>query len=119
MNREREIAMTAIEITMLSKTFKVTGRPAVEALKDVSFSVGAGEVFGFLGPNGAGKSTTIKILMGLIRPTGGHASLMGHDVQSHVSRKYVGYLPENPAFYDYLTAREYLMFVGKTFGMDN
>src|SRR5512147_2550044 len=62
----------AIEITKLSKTFKVTRRPAVEALKDVSFSVGSGEVFGFLGPNGAGKSTTIKILMGLIRSTSGH-----------------------------------------------
>jgi ABC-2 type transport system ATP-binding protein len=111
--------MTAIEIAKLSKTFKVAGRPAVEALKDVSFSVGAGEVFGFLGPNGAGKSTTIKILMGLIRPTSGRASLMGHDVQSYLSRKHVGYLPENPAFYDFLTAREYLMFVGKTFGMDS
>ncbi|HSB30928.1 MAG TPA: ABC transporter ATP-binding protein [Candidatus Sulfobium mesophilum] len=110
---------TAIEIAKLSKTFKITGRPAVEALKDVSFSVGAGEVFGFLGPNGAGKSTTIKILMGLIRPTSGRASLMGHDVQSYLSRKHVGYLPENPAFYDFLTAREYLMFVGKTFGMDS
>jgi ABC-2 type transport system ATP-binding protein len=111
--------MTAIEITKLSKTFKVAGRAAVEALKEVSFSVGAGEVFGFLGPNGAGKSTTIKILMGLIRPTSGHASLMGQDVQSNVSRKNVGYLPENPAFYDFLTAREYLTFVGKTFGMND
>lgn len=111
--------MTAIEITNLSKTFKVARGPAVEALKGVSFSVGAGEVFGFLGPNGAGKSTTIKILMGLIRPTSGHAFLMGHDVQSHVSRKHVGYLPENPAFYDFLTAREYLMFAGKNFGMNS
>jgi ABC-2 type transport system ATP-binding protein len=109
--------MIAIEITKLSKTFKVAGRAAVEALKDVSFSVGAGEVFGFLGPNGAGKSTTIKILMGLISPTSGNACLMGHDVRSTVSRKHVGYLPENPAFYDFLTAREYLLFAGKTFGM--
>lgn len=111
--------MTAIEITNLSKTFKVAGRAAVDALKDVSFSVGTGEVFGFLGPNGAGKSTTIKILMGLIHPTIGNASLMGHDVRSTMSRKQVGYLPENPAFYDFLTAREYLKFVGKTFGMND
>ncbi len=110
--------MTAIEITKLSKTFKVAGRTSVEALKEVSFTVNAGEVFGFLGPNGAGKSTTIKILMGLIRPTSGHANLMGQDVQSHLSRNLVGYLPENPAFYDFLTAREYLTFVGKTFGMN-
>jgi ABC-2 type transport system ATP-binding protein len=111
--------MTPIEITGLSKTFKVARGPAVEALKEVSFSVGAGEVFGFLGPNGAGKSTTIKILMGLIRPTSGHAYLLGRDVQSHLSRKHVGYLPENPAFYDFLTAREYLLFTGKNFGMNN
>ncbi|MCK9419416.1 MAG: ABC transporter ATP-binding protein [Nitrospirae bacterium] len=111
--------MTAIEIINLSKTFKIARGPAVDALKEVSFSVGAGEVFGFLGPNGAGKSTMIKILMGLIRPTSGHAYLMGHEVHSHVSRKQVGYLPENPAFYDFLTAREYLLFVGKTFGMDD
>ncbi len=108
----------AIEIKELSKTFKVARRPPVEALKDVSFSVASGEVFGFLGPNGAGKSTTIKVLMGLIRPTSGHAYLMGHEVQSHLSRTQVGYLPENPAFYEFLTAREYLHFVGKTFGMD-
>jgi ABC-2 type transport system ATP-binding protein len=110
--------VTAIQIERLSKTFKVAGGPAVEALKEVSFSVAHGEVFGFLGPNGAGKSTTIKILMGLIRPTSGHAYLMGNDVQSHLSRKYIGYLPENPAFYDFLTAREYLLFVGKTFAVD-
>jgi ABC-2 type transport system ATP-binding protein len=111
--------MTAIEITNLSKTFKVARRAAVEALKDVSFSVDQGEVFGFLGPNGAGKSTTIKILMGLIRPTSGSAYLMGQDVRSPLSRNLIGYLPENPAFYDFLTAREYLKFVGKTFGMNN
>jgi ABC-2 type transport system ATP-binding protein len=79
--------MTAIEIANLSKTFKVAGRASVEALKEVSFTVDEGEVFGFLGPNGAGKSTTIKILMGLIRPTSGHANLMGHDTQSCESRK--------------------------------
>jgi ABC-2 type transport system ATP-binding protein len=111
--------MTAIEITNLSKTFKVARGPAVEALKEISFSVGPGEVFGFLGPNGAGKSTLIKILMGLIRPTSGHAHLMGHEVQSYLSRKHVGYLPENPAFYDFLTAREYLLFTGKNFGMNS
>jgi ABC-2 type transport system ATP-binding protein len=76
-----------------------------------------GEVFGFLGPNGAGKSTTIKLLMGLIFPSRGMASLFGRNVSSPEARQRVGYLPENPAFYDYLTAEEYLAFVGKQFGM--
>ncbi len=110
--------MDAIEITNLSKTFRGKKGVQVEALKELTLTIGQGEVFGFLGPNGAGKSTTIKILMGLIRPTGGRASMMGHDISSHLSRKQVGYLPENPAFYDYLSAEEYLIFVGNTFGMD-
>jgi len=107
--------MNALDIESLSKTF--TGRKSarVQALKSVSFSVGQGEVFGFLGPNGAGKSTTIKCLMGLIRPTSGTATIMGEPVGSVGSRMRVGFLPENPAFYDYLSAEEYLLFVGRTF----
>lgn len=110
--------MTAIELTGLSKHFKVKGHTTVEAVKDLSLKIELGEVFGFLGPNGAGKSTTIKMLMGLIRPTGGIVSLMGQPASSPLSRRHVGYLPENPAFYDYLTASEYLQFVGRTFGMN-
>src|SRR6185369_3526730 len=82
-------------------------------------SVAQGEVFGFLGPNGAGKSTTIKILMGLIFPSSGSPSLLGSSVSSPESRKRVGYLPENPSLYDFLTAREYLDFVGRSFGMSS
>lgn len=89
----------------------------VEALQGISLKVCAGEVFGFLGPNGAGKSTTIKILMGLIRSTSGTASVSGLDVNRPESRRFIGYLPENPSFYDYLTAEEYLRFVGGCFGM--
>ncbi|MRR07117.1 MAG: ABC transporter ATP-binding protein [Deltaproteobacteria bacterium] len=110
--------MNVIEIANLSKTFKGKKGARVEALKRLSLSIGAGEVFGFLGPNGAGKSTTIKIIMGLIRPSAGEASVMGHETGSAAARKHVGYLPENPAFYDYLNADEYLDFVGKAFGMD-
>jgi ABC-2 type transport system ATP-binding protein len=76
-----------------------------------------GEVFGFLGPNGAGKSTTIKLVMGLLRPTSGSATVMGVDAGKAESRLRVGYLPENPAFYDYLSAEEYVTFVGRQFGM--
>ncbi|GAM11524.1 putative ABC transporter ATP-binding protein [Geobacter sp. OR-1] len=86
-------------------------------MKNLDLSVKQGEVFGFLGPNGAGKSTTIKILLGLITPSAGNAKIMGVDVSSHGARRSVGYLPENPAFYDYLTAEEYLEFVGKTFNL--
>jgi ABC-2 type transport system ATP-binding protein len=109
--------MYAIEVTNLSKTFKGKGGAAVEALKSITFTIEQGEIFGFLGPNGAGKSTTIKALMGLIFPTSGSASIMGIDVASHHARRHVGFLPENPAFYDYLNAEEYLAFAGEHFGM--
>lgn len=111
--------MDAIIIDELSKCFKGKRGRVVEALQGVKFSIPQGEVFGFLGPNGAGKSTTIKILMGLIRPTGGCASLLGIPVGSHEARRNVGYLPENPSFYDYLSAEEYLSFTGKTYCMTN
>src|ERR1044072_1310458 len=105
--------MSAIEISGLCKQFKGKKMTRVDALKHLDLQVATGEVFGFLGPNGAGKSTTIKCLMGLIRPTAGTATIMGEQVGSVASRQKVGFLPENPAFYDYLTAEEYLKFVGK------
>ena len=109
--------MMAIEVSNLIKTFKGRKGVVVEALKGISFNVGQGEVFGFLGPNGAGKSTTIKCLMGLIKLSSGKAAIMGRDISSDEARKMVGYLPENPAFYDYLSAEEYLRFVGRIFKM--
>jgi len=113
----REDSMEPIEITDLSKSFKTKRARSVEAVKNLSLTVKQGEVIGFLGPNGAGKSTTIKILMGLIKPTSGQARIMGQDTGSPRARTHVGYLPENPAFYDYLTGEEYLDFVGKIFNM--
>lgn len=109
--------MYALDMQGLGKVFKGKKRQTVEALKGLSLSIEQGEVFGFLGPNGAGKSTTIKCLMGLIRPTSGTATIMGETIGTESSRLKVGYLPENPAFYDYLTAEEYLQFVGKVFKM--
>ena len=109
--------MKAIDIKELGKTFHGRKRQAVEALKGVTLSVEMGEVFGFLGPNGAGKSTTIKCLMGLIRPTRGEATIMGETAGSEKARFRAGYLPENPSFYDYLGAEEYLRFVGRIFRM--
>jgi ABC-2 type transport system ATP-binding protein len=109
--------MDAIELTELTKIFRGKGKSTVMAVNGLTLRIPEGEVFGFLGPNGAGKSTTIKILMGLIKPTKGSARIMGTDSDSPLSRKEVGYLPENPTFYDYLNAIEYLVFVGSTFGI--
>jgi len=109
--------MVALELQNLCKRFTGKKHQSVEALKDISLTIGQGEVFGFLGPNGAGKSTTIKCLMGLIRPTSGTASIMGEAAGSEAARARVGFLPENPAFYDYLSAEEYLLFVGRVFRM--
>lgn len=111
--------MNAIEIVSLCKTYKGKKFTTVEALKNLDLAIPRGEVFGFLGPNGAGKSTTIKALLGLIQPTSGSARIMDKEISSPEARRQVGYLPENPAFYDYLSAEEYLRFVGSAFGMSN
>jgi len=108
-----------LEVDALRKTF-VRGllRRKTEALRGISFHVERGEIFGFLGPNGAGKTTTIKILMGLIFPTAGRARLLGADIGDREAKQRLGYLPENPYFYDYLTATELLDMVGRLHGMD-
>ncbi|MDD2734688.1 MAG: ABC transporter ATP-binding protein [Desulfuromonadaceae bacterium] len=110
--------MNAIEITGLYKQFSGKRMTKVDALKGFDLAIATGEVFGFLGPNGAGKSTTIKLVMGLLRPTSGSAQIMGMDAGQAKSRRHVGYLPENPAFYEYLSAEEYISFVGSQFKMD-
>ena len=86
-------------------------------LHGVSFDVQAGEIFGFVGPNGAGKTTTLKVLMGLIRATSGSASILGHDVSESQYRNHIGFLPENPYFYTYLTSREILDFYARLSGV--
>ena len=110
--------MNAIEISDLSKRFTGKRMTKVDALKGLNLSIAPGEVFGFLGPNGAGKSTTIKLVMGLLQPTSGSARIMGIDAGQSGSRRQVGFLPENPAFYDYLSAEEYIAFVGSQFNLD-
>lgn len=111
--------MNAIEIVGLDKHFSGKRMTTVNALKGLDLTIETGEVFGFLGPNGAGKSTTIKLVMGLICPSSGSASIKGVNSKHAESRLLVGYLPENPAFYDYLSAEEYITFVGKQFKMDS
>lgn len=109
--------MYALEITSLSKIYKGKQGTVVNALTDLDLKVAPGEVFGFLGPNGAGKSTTIKTIMGLVRASSGEARVFGVPVSSAAARLKIGYLPENPAFYDFMTAREYLRFVGQAYAM--
>jgi len=86
-------------------------------LRGVSFRVREGEIFGFVGPNGAGKTTTLKVLMGLIRADAGRATVLGHDVRETEYRNQIGFLPEAPYFYDYLTGREFLHFYARVCGV--
>lgn len=113
--------MNAIAIESLTKTFAAgwPGRPPITALSGLTLSVARGEIFGFLGPNGAGKTTTLKILLGLITPTGGRAELLGAPAGDVEARRRIGFLPEAPYFYDYLTAEEFLGFYGSLAGLDN
>ena len=92
-------------------------RKKTVAVDQISFSVEQGEIFGFLGPNGAGKTTTIKMLMGLLFPSSGSAKVLGQNAGNIVAKRAVGYLPENPYFYDYLSASEYLHMVGRIYGL--
>jgi ABC-2 type transport system ATP-binding protein len=110
--------MPIVEIENLTKDFLIgfwKKRP-VRALDRLSLEVHRGEIFGFLGPNGAGKSTTIKILMHLLHPTRGRARILDKPVDSVSMHAKIGYLPENPYFYDYLTPEELLNYVGRLFG---
>jgi len=98
----------AIRTEQLSKTFRVGfWARKVKAVEDLSFQVRSGEIFGLLGPNGAGKTTTIKMLLSFVRPSRGRASIAGHAAGSLAARKAVGYLPENPALYEFLTGEGY------------
>jgi ABC-2 type transport system ATP-binding protein len=112
------LADLAIDVHDLRKTYRTPfARKKVEALRGVTFRVERGHIFGFVGPNGAGKTTTIRTLMGLIRPSGGTARLLGHPVGSRAARFRIGFLPESPYFYDYLTVGELCDLAGRLFGM--
>jgi ABC-2 type transport system ATP-binding protein len=107
-----------LSVEKLAKTFvkPFTGKK-VEAVRGVSFEVHRGDIFGFLGPNGAGKTTTIKMLTGLIFPTSGKATILGQEVPSSEAMGSVGFLPENPYVYPYLTPREFVSLCGRLNGM--
>jgi ABC-2 type transport system ATP-binding protein len=111
--------MAVVEIENLTKDFSVgfwKKRP-IRVLDNLNLQVQKGEIFGFLGPNGAGKSTTLKLLMNLLKPTSGSARILGQPVDRVAMHQSIGYLPENPYFYDYLTPSELLAYMGKLFGL--
>ena len=107
-----EGASVVIETRGLSKSYGL-----VTALEPLDLSVQRGSIFGFLGPNGAGKSTTMKLLLGLVHPTGGSGSVFGNDIVSEnfEIRKRAGYLAQSPRYYGHMTARQTLRFVARFF----
>lgn len=107
---------TAIQIQGLTKKFLQRGE--VVAVDNLTLDVEEGEIFGFLGPNGAGKTTTIKMLLGLIFPTSGTATMLGRPIGDVEARRQISYLPESPYFYDHLTGGELLDFFGRLFGLE-
>jgi ABC-2 type transport system ATP-binding protein len=107
-----------LEVQQLHKSYR-SGLllRSVQAVRDISFQVGAGQIFGFLGPNGAGKTTTIRVIMGLISATSGSVKLFGQPAPSRAARSRIGFLPESPYFYDYLTVTELLDLAGRLCGV--
>jgi ABC-2 type transport system ATP-binding protein len=116
--REAE-PLAILALDSLTKVYRdpMTLKPFT-AVDEVTLTLQRGEVFGLLGPNGAGKTTTIKMILGLANPTSGQALLDGRDPRDPEARRRLGYLPENPCFYDHLTPTEYLDFVGELFGIE-
>lgn len=107
----------AIEISHLVKDFRIGMRGVkLRAVDDLSFAVNEGEIFGLLGPNGSGKSTTLKIILGLFKPTAGTCKIFGQECHSAIARADVGFLPEAPYFYGYLSGRELVRFYARVAG---
>jgi ABC-2 type transport system ATP-binding protein len=108
----------AVALTGITKVFPVPfQRRSVVAVRDLTLRVEAGQIYGLLGPNGSGKSTTLKIILGLVVPTRGRSQIFGRDSDRVASRESVGFLPESPYFYKYLTGEETLRFYGRLCGL--
>ena len=118
-SRSSTQTVPAIAVHGLTKVFPVHFHPTrrVVAVKDLTLRIEPGEVYGLLGPNGSGKSTTLKIILGLVSPTRGRTEIFGRDSRLVESREAVGFLPENPYFYKFLTGAETLRFFGRLCGM--
>ncbi len=108
----------AVAVTAVTKTFPIPfKRQSIVAVRDLNLRVEPGQVYGLLGPNGSGKSTTLKIILGLVTPSRGKAEIFGRESKEVASREAVGFLPESPYFYKYLTGAETLRFYGKLCGL--
>jgi len=108
-----------IKLDSVKKTFKFDlGRPAIKAVQGITLRVDKGQILGIIGPNGAGKSTLLKMILGFTTPDSGSIEINGLSPFNPESRNAVGYLPENPYYYDHLTTDELLVFCGRTAGMD-
>jgi ABC-2 type transport system ATP-binding protein len=119
MTAVQNLSDPVIEIDGLTKDYEVglLKKRRVRALDQLSLTIRRGEIFGFLGPNGAGKTTTLKLLMRLIYPTAGTARILGQPIEDVATHARIGYLPENPYFYDYLSGRELLEYSGALFSL--
>jgi ABC-2 type transport system ATP-binding protein len=116
--RSEAKAGPAVALTGITKVFPIPfQRRSVVAVRDLNLEVAAGQIYGLLGPNGSGKSTTLKIILGLVPPTRGQAKIFGRDCDQVASRESVGFLPESPYFYKFLTGEETLRFYGKLCGL--
>jgi ABC-2 type transport system ATP-binding protein len=112
------VSQPAVALTGVTKIFPVPfQRRSVVAVRDLDLKVDAGQIYGLLGPNGSGKSTTLKIILGLVTPTRGRTQIFGRDSARVASRESVGFLPESPYFYKFLTGEETLRFYGKLCGL--
>ncbi|MBE6385600.1 MAG: ATP-binding cassette domain-containing protein [Lentisphaerae bacterium] len=113
-----ESIIPVVSATGLTKEFRdFWGRPKARAVNDIDFEIRPGEVVGLLGPNGSGKSTTVKMLLGLLYPTGGRLTVMGRSPRAVETKRDIGYLPEESYLYKYLTAEETLDFFGSLFNL--
>ncbi len=112
--------MNSVEVTNLTKIFKTRAlnKSGIMALDDVTFSIEKGIIFGLLGPNGAGKTTLIKILLGIVFPTNGNATIFDENISNYMGRKKIGYLPENHKFPNYLTGEEVISYFAKLSGFE-
>ena len=112
--------MITIEASSVSKLYRksIFRRSGVQALNDVSLKVEPGQIYGLLGPNGAGKTTFVKILLNIVKPTNGSTRIYGIPSSNCISRKRVGYLPENHKYPDYMTPQSMLHFMGRLYGLD-
>ena len=115
MAQESNPVVSAVGLTKVFRDF--WGRPKAKAVNDIDFEIQEGEVVGLLGPNGSGKSTTVKMILGLLYPTGGQLSVLGRSPRAVETKREIGYLPEESYLYKYLTAEETLDFFGALFGL--